>query len=82
LRPVLAAEVPDSAISSIDSDPAPEGFFDTRRPPDLVQLAQSFAHGDRHLNTGERVLVDATCLGIAKEDHDGVATYLSIVAPF
>ena len=39
VHPVLAAEVPDSAISGIDSDPTLEGFFDTRRSPDLVQLS-------------------------------------------
>jgi hypothetical protein len=45
--------------------------------PDARQISCSsrslFAHGDRHLDTGERVLVDAARLGIAKEDHNGVA---------
>src|SRR5947209_997277 len=45
VHPIIAAEVPDSTISCIDSDPTLEGFFDAGRPPQLLELAHSLAHG-------------------------------------
>src|SRR5215467_13855185 len=76
VHPILAAEVADGAVPRVDSDPALEGFFDAPRPPYALQLMHPRSHGDGHLDTGERVLVDAARLGIAKKDHNGVADIL------
>src|SRR5262252_9291033 len=76
VHPILAAEVADGAVPRVDSDPALEGFFDAPRPPYALQLMHPRSHGDGHLDTGERVLVDAARLGIAKEDDNSVADVL------
>src|SRR5215469_3655934 len=72
-HPILAAEVADGAVARVNSDPAPEGFFDARRPPYALQVMHPRSPGDGHLDAGERVLVDSARLRIAEEDDDGVA---------
>src|SRR6516165_847219 len=76
VHPILAAEVPYSAVARVDSDPALEGLFDARRPPHGLQREHPLPHGDGHLDAGEGVLLDAACLRIAEEDDDGVADVL------
>src|SRR5262249_4076414 len=73
VTPILAAEVADGAVPRVDSDPAPEGLFDARRPPYALQLTHPRPHGDGHLDAGLGVLLDSARLRIAEEDDDGVA---------
>src|SRR5215467_3611000 len=76
VHPILAAEVADGAVPRVDSDPAPEGLFDARRPPYALQLTHPRPHGDGHLDAGLGVLLDSARLRIAEEDDDGVAHVL------
>ena len=76
VHPVLAAEVSHRAVPRVYSYAALQRFLDPRPPPDLMKLAQSFLHGDRHLDAGEGIFLHAPCLGIAEKDDDGVADIL------
>src|SRR5437588_9729536 len=76
VHPILAAEVADGAVSSVDSDPALKRLFDSRCPPHILQLTHPFAHGDGHPNAGEGVLIDTARLRITKEDDNSVTNIL------
>jgi hypothetical protein len=60
----------------MDAHPDPQRLLNTRPAPEILQFVQSLAHGDGHLDAGERVLLDALGLGIAEEDQDRVAHVL------
>ena len=52
------------------------GVLDAGIAPSRAELLHALLHGDRHLDAGERVLLYASGLRIAEEDHDGVAHVL------
>src|SRR4051812_810440 len=76
IHSILAAEVADGAIAGVDTDPAAQRRFDAGVAPETLELADAPLHRERHRNTGKRVLLDATALGVAEEHHDGVTHVL------
>jgi len=73
VHPVVAAEIPHVAKSAVDSHPHTERKFDAGIAPVGVEAGDAVLHLDRHAKACLGVFGVAFCLGIAKEDQDGVA---------
>ena len=73
IHPVIATEIPDRAYAGIDAHPALQGLFQSRLPPNYIQLLHALAHCNRHGDAGYRIFLDSKRLGIAEKDDDGVA---------
>src|SRR5215472_8758275 len=73
---VLATEIPDRAIASVDTHPACQRPLNASISPDSRELTDPFLHCDRHLHAGKGVLGHAPRLRITEEDHYGVAYVL------
>ena len=76
VHPILAAEVADSAIAGVDTDPQLEGFFQTDIPPLELKLAHPPLHRDGHIHARDGVLLHTLCLRVAEERQDRVADVL------
>src|SRR6266567_3257331 len=76
IHPVLAAEVADSAIAGVDTDPQLERLFQAGIAPLELKLAHSSLHCDGHVDAIDGVLLDTLRLRIAEECQDRVADVL------
>ena len=73
VHPVLAAEVADGAVVGVDADAAAQRCFNSNVAPDVGKFVHPLLHGESHLHTGERVLLDTASLRIAEKHQDRVA---------
>src|SRR6185369_12691772 len=79
---VLAAEIAYRAIARMNADPATQRRLDAAVAPFMSQFADTFLHGDSHLDAGQRIFLDTQRRRSPKNMTMASPTYLSMVAPY
>lgn len=76
VEPILGTEVPDGAVTGIDTDADVQIGGTDLRLPFFPKAVDTVPHGDGHTYTRQRVFLSSPSLRIAEEDHDPVTDEL------